>query len=114
MSPAWGFVFWGSPMRQDFQILADGKDITATCRDRLISLRITDKAGLESDEVEVTLDDRDGAIALPRHGALIDASLGYHETGLTRIGQYRIDEVESSGPPQQIVIRVGLPTCRAG
>lgn len=54
--------FWGSPMRPDFQILADGKDTTATFRDRLISLRITDKAGLESDAVEVTLDDRDGAI----------------------------------------------------
>ena len=100
-------------MRPDFQILADGKDATAQFRDRLINMKVTDKAGVESDEVEVTLDDRDGAITLPRRGVTIDVSLGYRETGLSRIGKYKIDEVESSGPPQQIVIR-GRPADMSG
>lgn len=100
-------------MQPDFQIAADGKDITALLRDRLISIRITDKAGLDSDELEVSIDDRDGAVSLPRRGATLDVSLGYREQGLTRIGRYRIDEVESSGPPQAIVMR-GRPSDMAG
>ena len=92
-------------MRPDFSITADGKNITALLRDRLISIRITDKVGLDSDEVEISLDDRDGAVAIPRTGAQLEVSLGYTETGLTRIGRYAVDEIESSGPPQMLIIR---------
>ncbi len=80
-------------------------DLTLVMQDRLISLRITDKAGIESDELEIVLDDRDGALSLPGRGAELEVSLGYQETGLTRIGRYRIDEVELSGPPQIINLR---------
>lgn len=90
-------------MRPTFQIIADGRDITALLRDRLVSLRIVDKPGVDADEVTVTIDDRDGAVALPRRGAMLEVSLGYEGEGLTRIGRYRVDEVCSSGPPQQVV-----------
>jgi phage protein D len=92
---------------------AIGRDITALLSDRLLSIRITDKAGMDSDEAEISLDDRDGAVALPARGARLQISLGYQETGLTTLGSYRIDEVESSGPPQQITLR-GRPADLSG
>ena len=42
-------------MKPSFRILADQKNITDTIRDRLLSLRITDEAGNQSDTVELQL-----------------------------------------------------------
>lgn len=100
-------------MRPTFQIIANGQDITALLRDRLESIRITDKAGLDADELTITIDDRDGAVSLPERGASLEISLGYQETGLTRIGRYRVDEVKSSGPPQQVTFS-GRPADMSG
>lgn len=92
-------------MRPMFRILADGADVTAAIRDRLIELRVTDEAGTRSDAVGFTLDDRDGEIALPRHGAELSVSLGYREAGLTWMGLYVVDEVEVSGWPRRLGVR---------
>lgn len=100
-------------MRPIFRVLANGQDITPMLQDRLLSIKVTDKAGLDSDEVSVSIDDRDGVVGLPKRGGMLDVSLGYEETGLTRIGQYRVDEVESSGPPQTIVFG-GRPADMSG
>lgn len=56
-------------MKPAFRISADGADITALISDRLIELQLTDKPGLESDTFQITIDDRDGAVTLPRRGA---------------------------------------------
>lgn len=92
-------------MTPDFSIKANGEDITSLIRDRLISLKITDKPGLDSDECELTIDDRDGVVAFPDTGARLSVSLGYVEQGLSPIGSYQVDEVELSGPPQTLVIK---------
>lgn len=92
-------------MTPAFRILADSQDITDRIRDRLLSLRVTDEAGIKSDTVEIKLDDRDALIAWPEHGAELEVSLGYKETGLTRIGIYVVDEVEHGGPPNALTIR---------
>ncbi|MGQ5525614.1 phage late control D family protein [Chitinimonas sp. PSY-7] len=91
-------------MRPIYRILADGKDITALLQDRLLSISITDKAGVDADELTIKIDDREGKVAMPRTGAMLEVSLGYEETGLTRIGRYRIDEIGSSGPPQAMTL----------
>lgn len=88
-----------------FRIVADGADITALINDRLLLLRTSDKPGMESDEFELRIDDRDGLVTLPRRGAGIEVYLGYAETALSRLGRYVVDEVEVSGPPDTIVIR---------
>ena len=49
-----------------FRIVADGADITALINDRLLLLRTSDKPGMESDEFELRIDDRDGQVALPQ------------------------------------------------
>ncbi|MCD5977202.1 phage late control D family protein [Pseudomonas quasicaspiana] len=92
-------------MKPTFRVIADGKDITALINDRLLSLRTSDKPGLESDEFELRLDDRNGAIALPPRGAGIEVQLGYAGHALTKVGRYTVDDIDVSGPPSTLVIR---------
>jgi uncharacterized protein len=88
-----------------YQILANSRDITEKIADRLLSLVITDEAGIKSDTVEIRLDDRDNALELPQTGAELDVSIGYQETGLVKIGLYTVDEISLSGPVRSMVIR---------
>ena len=92
-------------MKPTFRIVADGADITALINDRLLLLRTTDKPGMESDDFELRIDDRDSAVSLPSRGASLEVFLGYSGTALTRLGRYTVDEVELSGPPDTLVIR---------
>ncbi|ACO79375.1 Phage late control D protein [Azotobacter vinelandii CA] len=92
-------------MQADFELFADGQDITALLRDRLLELRIVDKAGLESDELEISLDDRDGRMAFPPKGARLRVSLGWKGRSLSPMGTYTVDEIELSGPPATMTIR---------
>lgn len=100
-------------MQPVFRIVADGQDITALINDRLLLLRTTDKPGMDSDEFELRIDDRDGAVALPARGAAIEVHLGYVGQPLMRLGRYAVDEVELSGPPDSIVIRGKASDMRA-
>ncbi len=92
-------------MQPQFRITADGRDVTLLINDRLLSLRTTDKPGLESDEFELRIDARDGAVALPSRGAVLEVHLGYAGQTLNLLGRYTVDEVELSGPPDTLVIR---------
>lgn len=92
-------------MKPTFRIVADGKDITALINDRLLSLRTSDKPGMDSDDFELRIDDRDQAVALPTRGAGIEVYLGYTGQALTRLGRYTVDEIELSGPPDTLMIR---------
>ena len=50
-------------MKPVFKIIANHQqDITPKVNDRLLSLNITDKAGIEYDDFEIELDDRDKKI----------------------------------------------------
>lgn len=91
-------------MTPDFKILADSTDVTAQIRDRFMSLVVTDQAGMDSDTVKITLDDRAPHIELPRTGAELTVSLGYASTGLARMGLYVVDEIEISGPPNTLTV----------
>ena len=53
-------------MTPDFQILADRQDVTQAIRSRFISLTITDEAGLQSDSLEIKIDDRDSTLEMPQ------------------------------------------------
>lgn len=92
-------------MTPDFRLIADTQDVTETFRDRLLSLRLTDEAGEKSDTFECQLDDRDNLIVWPSHGAELEVSLGYKETGVVNKGIFIVDEVEHTGPPDTIIIR---------
>ena len=92
-------------MKPTYRIVADGTDITALINDRLLMLRISDKPGMESDEFELRIDDRDQAVALPARGGRVEVLLGYEGQGLTRMGAYTVDEVQLTGPPDTLVLR---------
>lgn len=92
-------------MRPVFRIVANGSDITALINDRMLLIRTTDKPGASSDDFELRIDDRDGAVTLPKRGAKMDVYLGYESQKLTLMGNYTVDEIELSGPPDTLVIR---------
>lgn len=100
-------------MQPNFQILANQQDITETIKDRLLSLRITDESGMDSDTVEIHLDDREAAIQWPTKGAELDVTLGDSTPKLTRMGLYVVDEVEHSGFPLTMTLRAKAANMRA-
>jgi len=101
-------------MIPDFLIRADSQDVTAVIRDRFMELRVTDVSGVDSDTVEIRLDDRAPAIALPRTGAKLEVYLGYRETGLARMGLFTVDEITLEGPPDSLAIRARAADLRQG
>lgn len=95
-------------MTPTFQLLVDGVDITARIADRLISLTITDEAGLKSDRLEITVDDRDHRLPVPPQEGEIRAWIGYSDHpifGRAYMGRYTIDEVEFSSGPRSLTVR---------
>ena len=93
-------------MKPDFRIVIGGRqDITDLVRDRLLSLSVTDEAGQQSDLVELRLDDRESAIALPHKGVKMKVSLGYEGQKYTETGEYTVDEFALSWPRRELVIR---------
>ena len=90
-----------------FRIVSDGEDITSLISDRLVGLRINDQAGQTSDSLEITLDDRDKLLPVPRSGAWLRVWLGYSSGGQLPVymGAFAVDEVELSMGPRSMVVK---------
>ncbi|SFD72401.1 contractile injection system protein, VgrG/Pvc8 family [Pseudoalteromonas denitrificans] len=91
-------------MNPIFRVLANNTDITQTIQGRLISLTITDEAGIQADTASIILDDRDNVLEIPEKGAKLEIYLGYKETTLTKMGLYTVDEIVCSGSPDTMKI----------
>lgn len=91
-------------MRPRFTLAADGADATAPIADRLLSLRLTDEAGLQADELELTLDNRDDRIAPPRRGAVLTLTLGYAGAALVEMGRFRVTALRGAGPTRSLSV----------
>jgi Bacteriophage probable baseplate hub protein len=89
-----------------YRITANSNDITAVIKERFMSLRLTDEAGMDSDMLEITLADHDPAnpIEIPPKGAELELFLGYNGN-TQRMGLYVVDEFELAGWPGSLVIR---------
>ncbi|RDE04677.1 contractile injection system protein, VgrG/Pvc8 family [Sphingomonas aracearum] len=104
------------------RVVVDGKDITPMLRGqvpqpngrpprpRLVSLSISERRGEEADQLDLVIDDTDGAVALPPTAARIQVWLGWHQgsevtPGLVDKGTYLVDEVSHAGPPDLITVR---------
>jgi len=90
------------PWRPTFVLQADGSDITATIKQNLKSLTLTDEAGMSSDALTIVLSDDD--IALPPTGAELRLWLGY-QGAVRYMGLYVVDEIILSGPPDIMTIK---------
>jgi uncharacterized protein len=91
--------------RGAYRVTIDGKDITRALRPILVSLSLSDRQRGEADELEIRLDDSDGAIALPRKGVVCSVAIGWEGEALVDKGAYVVDEVGHEGPPDTVVIR---------
>lgn len=89
-----------------YKVTVDGQDITSILSSRLISLSLTDEAGVKSDAVEITLSDHlpNARLKIPPKGAEITVALGY-KFHTKEMGLFIADSVEVSGPPDQMRIR---------
>lgn len=92
-------------LKAAWRITADDQDVTAAIIGRFVSLTITDKPGVDSDEVELTVHDRDGKLALPRRGVILRVAIGWAGQSLIDKGSYQVDEVEHSGPPDVVKVK---------
>jgi phage protein D len=101
-------------MQVAYQIAVEGTNITALVADRLLSAEITDEAGVKSDRLTLTLDDRDQRLEFPKTGAEIEISLGYVGKALLKMGTYVVDEVEASGPGREMMIRANAANMTGG
>jgi len=96
--------------RPSYRITLGGTDITPKIDGRLISLRLRSQRGLEADQLDITLADHDGALALPSRGAALRVAYGWQDSGsngqgLTDKGLFTVDEIQHSGAPDQLTIR---------
>ncbi|KVE33911.1 phage late control D family protein [Burkholderia sp. TSV86] len=94
------------PVRPNFKLVANDRNITATILDRFISLSLTDETGNTSDMLEFSLSDHDPAtpIQFPPTGAQLQLFLGY-DGASQPMGSFIVDEIELSGWPGVMHIR---------
>lgn len=95
----------GLRVEPDFAVSIAGASRTEVLRERLTRLRLSSGTGMEADELELEFDDRDNAIELPKHGAIITLQIGYKGEALVDAGQFTVDETEVSGPPDTLSVR---------
>jgi phage protein D len=90
-----------------FTVKYAGKNITDDISRYLISVRYTDAAEGESDEVEISLEDSDGlwrSTWYPTKGEKLTLTIGYTDMQIP-CGTFEVDEIELSGVPDTITIR---------
>lgn len=106
-------VVSGRPARSpDYRLAIGGQQITPRMRGRLQRLTLTDRRGLEADQLDLTLTDDDGKLALPRRGVEIHVSIGWSGEPLTDRGTFIVDEVEHAGAPDTLTIRASSANMR--
>ncbi|MDR1463630.1 MAG: phage late control D family protein [Azoarcus sp.] len=88
-----------------WRLTLEEHDLTYALEPRLMQLTLTDNRGLDADELNITLSDADGRIAIPERGVRLYLALGWDDTGLIDKGSYTVDEIEHSGAPDQLTIR---------
>ncbi|KJD20847.1 phage late control protein [Vreelandella aquamarina] len=91
--------------KPSYRITLDGSDITPRINGRLISLSLREQRGLAADQLDITLADHDGQLAIPPRGAELQVAFGWQEEGLVDKGRFTVDEVQHTGTPDQLTIR---------
>lgn len=93
----------GNP-KPAWKVTLDGVDLTGKLRPRLVELSITSAREDDADQLDITLSDADGRLAIPPTGAVLRVWLGWDTGGLTDMGSFAVDEVEHSGAPDVITL----------
>jgi hypothetical protein len=89
-----------------------GRNITADISGMVTEISYTDKVAHSSDEVEVTLEDRDRRWQgpwFPVRGDVVTLLIGYDGEGLLPCGDFQVDELELKGPPDTFHLKCIAP-----
>lgn len=102
--------------RTSVEIVYENKDITADIAPYLKQFEYTDNAEDKSDEIQITLEDRELLWCgdwYPEKGAKISAEIVVYDEGNEQrlpCGTFEVDEIESTGPPNEVKIKaVSVP-----
>lgn len=87
-----------------YKIDVEGHDISYLIAGRLISLTLKDNRGLVVDSLEIELDDSDGQLEIPPEGAIIQAWIGWSNTGLVHKGKFKVESISHRGAPDVLTI----------
>lgn len=97
----------------------NNKDISKDLAEYLINFSYTDHASGKADDLQITLEDRQGLWQsdwMPERGATVQASITVEnwnregQVGTLPLGTFEIDEIESQGPPETVTIKaVSVP-----
>lgn len=91
-------------MKPSYKLKVNGQDITPQLSGCLISLTLTDERSSKADQLDITLDDTSGKLAIPPRNAELEVWLGMGEK-LSYKGKFTLDEATHSGPPDIITLR---------
>lgn len=83
------------------EVAVDGAAVASAFYTVLVELRHRDNEGQEADTLDLTFDDRNNQIALPRKGAEISLKIGYRETGLFDKGKFKVEKASIRGGAAQ-------------
>lgn len=86
----------------------EGRDVTREVTPYVLSVTYTDYVVGQSDEAQITLEDREGLWRgpwLPDAGSTLRLTLGYQGEEPLECGAFQVDEVDVSGPPDVVTIR---------
>lgn len=85
-----------------YHLNVNGQSVMSVFSPRLISMTHTDNRGFEADTLNISLDDHDGAIALPPTGATISVQFGMGV--LIDKGDFIVDGIAHTGAPDIVTI----------
>ena len=90
-----------------YVILKDGEDITGHFNDRVVMIKVESKSsGGEADSLDISLDDRDYAIAAVNtsgpDATSLAIAMGYLESGVYAMGNFNISEAYYEFPPKTL------------
>ena len=100
--------------RAEISLIYEGKDISRNIAPYMMSFTYTDNSGDKADDISITLEDRDRLWIgdwFSSKGDKVRASIIIHdweEAGKTQslpCGLFEVDQIECSGPPNQITIK---------
>ncbi|MCC4600170.1 phage late control D family protein [Xanthomonas melonis] len=97
-----------------WRVVLDGTDLTERIAPRLRDLTLTECRGGDADQLDLSIHDHDGKMALPKRGVRLAVALGWKATGLVDKGSFLVDEVEYSGAPDIITVRARSADLTAG
>jgi phage protein D len=90
------------------KLIVNSRDATADFTPFLLSVTFVDHMNGEADGLDITLEDVDQRWIkgwYPVKGSTVQAWLGYANQPLLACGEFQVDEIEISGPPDTVNIR---------